>query len=103
MTMKITQITMIFLLACLTVVVGEIKQAIANPNLLVATETETEKVKPIPVSLPVIAVVKLSSPAAVAPVLRERDAHTMFSLALFSFLFFKGVLMIFPCYIPEYK
>ncbi|WP_293120166.1 hypothetical protein [Okeania sp. SIO1I7] len=55
--MKITQITIIFLLACLTVVVGEIKQAIANPNLLVTTETE--KAKPIPVSLPVIAVVKL--------------------------------------------
>ncbi|WP_353736088.1 MULTISPECIES: CHAT domain-containing protein [unclassified Okeania] len=57
--MKITQITIIFLVVCLTVVVGNIKQTIANPKLLVATETKTEKAKPIPVSLPIIAVVKL--------------------------------------------
>ncbi|MGD1808182.1 hypothetical protein ACP6PL_22485 [Dapis sp. BLCC M126] len=57
--MKITQITIIFLVACLTVVVGNIKQTIANPNLLVTTETKIEKAKPIPVSLPIIAIVKL--------------------------------------------
>ncbi|MDJ0518489.1 MAG: hypothetical protein QNJ74_20275 [Trichodesmium sp. MO_231.B1] len=57
--MKITQITIIFLVVCLTVVVGNIKQTIANPNPLVATETETKKARPIPVSLPVIAIVKL--------------------------------------------
>ncbi|MGB3509576.1 MAG: hypothetical protein WBA93_10080 [Microcoleaceae cyanobacterium] len=50
--MKITQITIIFLLACLTVVVGDIKQAIANPNLIV--ETKLEEAQPIPFSLPVI-------------------------------------------------
>ncbi|NEQ76342.1 MAG: hypothetical protein F6K23_26860 [Okeania sp. SIO2C9] len=57
--MKITQITIIFLVACLMVVVGEIKQAIANPNLIV--ETKLEETQPIPFSLPVIAVVKLKN------------------------------------------
>ncbi|WP_293075642.1 hypothetical protein [Okeania sp. SIO3B5] len=49
--MKITQIIIIFLVACLTVVVGDIRQTIANPKLIVKTECKPT-VQPIPFSFP---------------------------------------------------
>ena len=71
--MKITQITIIFLVACLTVVVGDIKQAIANPNLLV--ETKLEEPNPIPISLPVIAVVRLKDGRKTGSVVSINSQH----------------------------
>ena len=49
--MKITQIIIIFLVACLTVVVGDIRQTIANPKLIVKTECKST-VQSIPFSFP---------------------------------------------------
>ncbi len=58
--MKITKITIIFLVACLTVAGGDIRQAIGNPNQIVQSEVESTA-KPIPVSLPVKARVLLNN------------------------------------------
>ena len=55
--MKITQVIIIFLIACLMVVIGDFKQTIANPNLIV--ETKLKEPNPIPFSVPIKAIVKL--------------------------------------------
>lgn len=50
--MKITKIIIIFLLACLTVVIGDMKQAISNSNPIVEAQAQSQP-QPIPMSLPV--------------------------------------------------
>ena len=49
--MKMTRITIIFLVACLTLMARETREAIANPKSIVQAEAKST-VKPIPVSLP---------------------------------------------------
>ncbi|MDY7004180.1 MAG: hypothetical protein SWX82_09550 [Cyanobacteriota bacterium] len=50
--MKIAQIIIIFLVACLTILIGHTKQAISNSNHIVEAQAQSQA-KPIPISLPV--------------------------------------------------
>ena len=55
-----TRITIIFLVACLTLMARETREAIANPKSIVQAEAKST-VKPIPVSLPQNGTVLLNS------------------------------------------